>query len=106
MNITEKTGINQNYLSELTAIFHKYSSVKTVSLFGSRAKGNYKPNSDIDLAILNNDVDRDEIFKIKSDLQDSNLPYSVELLAFHTISNKELADHILKFGIPIYDNGK
>lgn len=98
----EAFGITQKDITVLEEIFRKYSSVKLVHIFGSRAKGNFKPTSDIDLAIMNKNVSRDTAYQIKSDFQDSNIPYVIDLVNLEDISNKELIDHIKRVGIPIY----
>jgi predicted nucleotidyltransferase len=56
--------------------FKKYPDVKSVLIFGSGARGKYKQGSDIDLAIMNNGVNDKLISKIKSDFQESSLPYA------------------------------
>lgn len=45
----ENTGIKQNVIQEIIQLAKK-NQVKKVILFGSRARGDYKERSDIDLA--------------------------------------------------------
>ena len=45
-------GIEENIYKNLISYFNNNKYIKKVVLFGSRAKGNYKYNSDIDLGIL------------------------------------------------------
>ena len=49
MQLSEKTGIKQNVLQEIIRLA-KENDVKKLILFGSRARGDYKERSDIDLA--------------------------------------------------------
>ncbi|MGL4989755.1 MAG: nucleotidyltransferase domain-containing protein [Sarcina sp.] len=45
-------GIEETVYNKLMNYFEKNEYIQEVIIFGSRAKGNYKYNSDIDLAIL------------------------------------------------------
>ncbi|MEW4901747.1 nucleotidyltransferase domain-containing protein [Clostridium tetani] len=45
-------------------------------MFGSRAKGNYKPGSDIDIAIYGENINLDILSKLNSILEEkSPMPY-------------------------------
>ncbi len=44
-------GLPQRTMDEMHAIFAKHGKVKKVVLYGSRAMGNYKNGSDIDLTM-------------------------------------------------------
>ncbi len=48
-------------------------------VFGSRAKHNAKPLSDLDLAIKA-PIEQQELARLKSAFEDSNLPYKVDLV--------------------------
>jgi len=95
-------GLTQRDIDTLSGIFKKYVSVKRVDIFGSRAKGTHQPGSDIDLVIMNEGVGSTELLSIKNDLEESSLPYQVDLVSYHSIANKELMEHINRVGIPIY----
>jgi len=53
-----KYGIEEEIYQEMLMIFKDISETNKVILFGSRAKGNYKPTSDIDLAVELTDDDK------------------------------------------------
>lgn len=97
-----KFGLTERDMKTLHDIFEKYPQVKDVFVFGSRAKGTYKAGSDIDLAIMNNGVDDALIRKLKDDFADSNLPYFVDLVCYHSLVHRELKKHIDRVGIPCY----
>jgi len=67
------------------------------------AKGTYKLCSDIDLAIMNEVVKNTVIGKMKSDFEDSSLPYTVDLVNYHTIKHPELKNHIDRVGTSFYE---
>ena len=95
-------GLMDRDIQTLFGIFEKFQEVKNVYLYGSRAKGTYKSGSDIDLAIMNDDVSPKTIRTIKAEIQDSNLPYFVDITAFTTLTHTELAAHIQRVGVPFY----
>jgi predicted nucleotidyltransferase len=53
----EKTGIKPVVLDEICTLAQKYH-VKKVILFGSRARGDFKRTSDIDIAVDGGDFER------------------------------------------------
>ncbi|MEA3280788.1 MAG: nucleotidyltransferase domain-containing protein [Thermodesulfobacteriota bacterium] len=105
MNKKEKNafGLTDRDIKTLQDIFKKYPDVKNVFIFGSRAKGTYKQGSDIDLAIMNEGVKDTVIGKMKSDFEDSSLPYTVDLVNYHTIKHPELKNHVDRIGVPFYE---
>ena len=93
-------------MQTLSNIFSKYEDVRKVLLFGSRAKGSYYPGSDIDMAIVDNNISYQILRKIKSDISDSSLPYNVDLVNFSTLTNPALKEHISRVGKVLYSVNK
>jgi predicted nucleotidyltransferase len=83
-------------------ILIKYPEVTEVHIFGSRATGNYKPGSDIDLAIVNTGVSDKTIQHLKAEFGDSSLPYRVDLVNLHETNHPELKEHIHRAGVVFY----
>lgn len=72
-------------------------------MFGSRAKGNYKVGSDIDLAIFGEKITFTVLAKLHSLLEDRGpLPYLVDIVKYEELENKDLVDHIDRVGIIIF----
>lgn len=55
--IAEKLGLSQTTLDKLNSIFLRHKAIKSVLVYGPRAKGNYRPGSDIDLTIKGDVLD-------------------------------------------------
>ena len=70
-------------------------------LFGSRAKGNFKPGSDIDLAVKG-PVSKDTLSALLTAFEESLLPYFVDVVIYEHITNEALREHIDRVGISIY----
>jgi len=96
------TGLTNNELSKLHNIFSKYSDIEKVILYGSRAKGNYKQFSDVDITLLGYTITRTHLNKLSDEIDDLLLPYQFDINIFHTLKNPDLIDHIQRVGITIY----
>ncbi len=101
-NNRNKFGLTERDMKTIQEILIKYPEVREVRLFGSRAKGNYKPGSDIDIAVINEGVSSKTINDLSSDFEESSLPYTVDVVNFPTLSHKEFMEHITNAGIEFY----
>ncbi len=96
-------GLTKRDEETIWAIFEKYPKVDNVYVFGSRAKESFKEGSDIDFVIRNEGVSYLDLIRIKSAFEDSDLPYTVDILYYPEIKNKELKAHIDRVGKPFYE---
>ena len=64
----------------------------------------YKPFSDIDIALVGDDLSRMDLNRLLLAVDDLLLPYHVDLSLFHALKNEALLDHIRRRGIIIYEN--
>ncbi len=96
-------GLKNKDIQSLRQVFAKHPNVEKVILYGSRAMGDYRYNSDIDLTIVGENLDLTEQFTIENELDDLLLPYKIDVALFHTIRNNDLIDHIQSRGHIFYD---
>jgi len=96
-------GLEQKHIHKINRIFSDYPSIEKVILYGSRAKGNYKTGSDIDLAIVDQDLSYTELMEIENRLDDLLLPYKIDLSQKRMISNRALISHIDRVGQVFYE---
>ncbi len=75
------------------------TSGMVVYLFGSSVRDDHTGVSDIDIAI--DSADRDRLALIRADLEESTIPYKVDVVDMSSVSD-ELRDTILKEGIVIW----
>lgn len=94
-------GINKRIIESIKNIFSQYPEIEQVVLYGSRAKGNYRPSSDIDLTI-NGSINLNILNKIEQEIDNLNTPYTFDISIFNHISNTDLLSHIERIGIEIY----
>jgi predicted nucleotidyltransferase len=72
-------------------------------LYGSRAKGNYREGSDIDLVLIGNDDLNDRLLaRIDMEIDDLLLPYMVDLSILSHITDPDVIDHIRRVGVVFY----
>ena len=67
--------------------------ITQVDLFGSRATGNFRENSDVDL-VVHGDVKDATIDRLWTLFNESNLPFSVDVASYETISYRPLKEHV------------
>lgn len=98
----EIQGLREEALARLRKVFPKYPSLQKVILYGSRAKGNHHPGSDIDLCLVGPELKLEDLYKIDQEIDELNLPEKVDLNLLNQIQNEKLISHISRKGIPIY----
>lgn len=96
-------GLEETTIKALQGIFAHYSQVEKVILYGSRAKGNYRIASDIDLTLVGPQLTLSTLFQIENDLDDLLLPYKIDLSIHHKIENADVLAHIKRVGISFYE---
>ena len=98
-------GLTARQMQTIYTILNKYPAVCSVVVFGSRAKGTFSTGSDIDLAIMDKQLTDETLRQIKSDFEESTLPYFVDLVCYSILQNPALKDHIERVGIPLLRGG-
>jgi predicted nucleotidyltransferase len=98
-----KFGLKQTTIEKINGVFSVHPQVEQVILYGSRAMGNYRNGSDIDLTIKGEAVTLSQLLKIKNELDDLLLPYKNDLSLLHQIADPDLLDHIRRVGVVFYE---
>jgi len=102
-NIAQRIGLSETDFFEIIHILEKNFTIEEAIIFGSRAKGNFKNGSDIDLALKGKNFDNDDLLELSYLLNEETfLPYKFDLLIYNSIKNKKLIEHIQRCGIIIY----
>ena len=96
-----KFGLSDQTIEMLQTTFRSHPEVTRVQIFGSRALGNFRDNSDIDLALWDN-IDEKLLATLMAKLDDLPLPYQFDLQVYSAITHQPLREHIAKFGKDIY----
>lgn len=96
-------GLTVDDLAKLRNLFVKYEHIERVILYGSRAKGNFKPFSDVDITLLGDNLSHAELSQLLVDVDDLLLPYQFDISIFKNLKNADLIDHINRVGVEIYN---
>jgi uncharacterized protein len=102
----EMFGLLEKDLEYILLALKSIGEIEQAQIFGSRAMGNYKKGSDIDLVISGEFVTSKTLFKLDDLLNEEYpLPYFFDILNYEDISNKKLKAHIDSVGKTIYQKG-
>ena len=95
-------GLPDETLAQIREVFCRHPAVEKVLLYGSRAKGNHRPGSDIDLTLLGAGLDEQVMGRLAAELDDLLLPYRFDLSVFSLITHADLIAHIQRVGEIFY----
>ncbi|MDR0327023.1 MAG: nucleotidyltransferase domain-containing protein [Planctomycetaceae bacterium] len=98
-------GLKEGELLAIKETFKGDSRILGAAIFGSRAKGNYKPYSDVDIALYGH-LNTFDVESVISELDDLPLVYQFDVVAYELVNNPELREHIERIGIRIYEKGQ
>ena len=94
-------GLAPHEIELMQEVFRRFPTISEVTLYGSRAKGTYRPGSDIDLALIGVD---DALYAeaVADALDELPLPYRFDVKAHGDIKYGPLREHIARVGISLY----
>lgn len=92
-----KYGLSEEICIMIENIIKKYKKY-TFKIFGSRARGDYKYSSDIDIAVEGT-INKDDEFKILNEFDLLQIPYTVDVVFVNNINKEELINSINKEGV-------
>lgn len=96
------SGLDENKSNKIIEALKSIPEIKRAILFGSRAKGTFKNSSDIDIAVVGEQLLNSKIVnRLLDKLEQINLPHQFDILNYHQIDSKELLDHIDRVGIDL-----
>ena len=73
-----------------------------VIIYGSRAKGNYREGSDIDITLIGKDLTEAIRCKISLEIDDLNTPYLFDISVFENLHSSDLEEYIVRVGQVFY----
>lgn len=98
-----RLGLEKFDLNYILDTIKKFSEIEKAVIFGSRAKGNYKPGSDVDIAVYGEKINFDTISALHSLLEEHGpLPYFFDVVDYTHLNSQELKAHIDRVGVVIF----
>lgn len=98
-----KTGLSKKIWNKITKVFENFPRIIEVILFGSRAMGNFREGSDIDLAVKGENIELNDLLDIEAALEDLQLLYTFDVINYSKLTNPDLKAHINRVGIQVYN---
>ena len=103
MNSTSEFGLLDRDIKNILQALKLIPNIKEALIFGSRAKGNYKTSSDVDIAIKGQNINFSMISNLNDLLNEKlPLPYFFDIVNYDDINEPNLKDHIDRVGKIIY----
>jgi len=98
-------GLKQGDLEIICSVLEKEPHIEQAIIFGSRAKGNYKSGSDVDIALKGEQLTAEKVTTVSFYLnEETPLPYHFDIINYHTIQETNLTTHIDLVGVVVYEN--
>jgi type I restriction enzyme S subunit len=96
-------GLDTTTLNKINSCFEKLSNIEKVILYGSRAKGNYKTGSDIDITLLGDNLTlNNSVYPLQELLDELYIAYKFDISIFIQLDNPKLIEHIQRAGKTLY----
>ena len=102
--MTSMIHISSAQRETLAALFEQYLPNVLVWAFGSRVKGNFRADSDLDLVVFSKPAQSASVSELREALDESSLPFSVDVLVWDEIG-QDFRDHILE-KYAVFEYGK
>lgn len=95
-------GLPEKLINAFSEIFASYREIEKVIIYGSRAKGNFRNGSDIDVTLVGANITEDIKSKVWLDLDELNSPYLIDISVLHSLKSESLLEHIQRVGKDFY----
>lgn len=95
-------GLGADNLRAIVTVLSSVKNVQRALIYGSRAKGNFRSNSDIDIMVEGERLTIGDLSMIDARLDDLLLPWQIDLCARNRVGNKALLDEVDKWGVVVY----
>lgn len=93
-----KLGLSEKHFQLIVETL-KQTDIDRAVVFGLRAKGNWRENSDIDIAVFGEGVN---VGSLVAQLDELPMPYKFDIVDYNSINSCALREHIDRVGIEIY----
>ncbi|MFM8438973.1 MAG: nucleotidyltransferase domain-containing protein [Candidatus Kapaibacterium sp.] len=102
MTASSIPGVSETLNTSIRRVLSLHANVHRARIFGSRAKGTFRDNSDIDIAV-DGEVTPLEAAVIKGDLEELPCPLSFDVVSYRSITNEDLREHIDRVGLVVFE---
>lgn len=96
-------GLSAETVQAIQSVLARFPAVERAVLYGSRAKGNFRKGSDIDLTLIGPKIDRSLVSEIALEMDELAVPYKMDVCAMAHLTHDGLIDHIRRVGVSFYE---
>ncbi|MCD6008514.1 nucleotidyltransferase family protein [Halomonas sp. IOP_31] len=90
-------GLSENTIEAIRGALSACPGLEKAVIYGSRAKGTFRPGSDIDL-VLYGSISDEDLLRLLNRVDELNTPYLFDIVRYQDIDNDELRAHIARVG--------
>ena len=95
-------GFSEQNIKELREILASIPAIEEAIIYGSRARGDYKPASDVDITLKGSKLTFRDVALLDDKLYYSYLPYYFGTSIIADLTNEELIENINRCGKVFY----
>jgi predicted nucleotidyltransferase len=103
--VMDQSGLSSRDMDLIRGVFRRHREISAAMLYGSRAQGTHRPESDINLTIQG-DFDDLRAASIAAEMDELPLPYRFDVQAYATVQSAALRDDIRRTGTVVYGEWK
>lgn len=96
-------GLSDTVITDICSVFRCFPNIDKVLIFGSRAKGTYSEGSDIDLAVVGENITFNQLMDINIQIEDLGLLYKVDVVDYNKNVGTPIGEHIDRVGLLFYE---
>ena len=101
--INNDFGLSAETLAAIVAVVASVGNVQRALIYGSRAKGTFRPNSDIDIMLEGDALTISDLSLVEERLDDLLLPWRFDVCARNRVSNEALIKEVDEWGKVVYE---
>ena len=99
------TGLTEKEWEQIRTVFRAVPAIEKAVLFGSRAMGLARGNSDVDIMLYGEELTMGDVAHARALLEETTLPYQFDLILCDSMNTK-LRKHIEQYGKILIENLK
>ena len=96
-------GLPAATVGAMRTVLSRHPGVRRAVIYGSRAKGNHRPGSDIDLTLFGDGLTAADLLAVDGALDALDLPYRIDLSLHADIEDPALRSHIERVGRVLHE---
>lgn len=100
-----KFGIDGQLLDEIVAVLKTSEHVERAVIYGSRARGNARKTSDLDLCLYGDELTAREVNLLHDALEQLSTPITFDVVHYQRLTKEPLKQAIDRDGVEIYVKG-